>query len=140
MENGKEPFADDEELYRRVPVSTGWYDEATGILMSNAFEPHKKNDTTGLSLSRAKHKSIEQAAKGQPGKSYYVAVLIAGDLRRAGIAVEPRPDTPAGHDPAHAELPELNSGNRRESLTLERQAILASLKCDVKGPFATPEQ
>ncbi len=34
------------------------------------------NDVTGLSISRAKYKSIQDAAKGFRGKAYYVAVLL----------------------------------------------------------------
>ena len=41
-----------------------------------------RNDVTGLSVSRAKYKSIQDAAKGLRGKAYYVAVLRAGDLRQ----------------------------------------------------------
>lgn len=65
MVNGTETIADDELLYRRVPESTGWYDPATGVLDSRTFAPHKTNDATGLSVSRAKYKSIEEAAKGR---------------------------------------------------------------------------
>jgi len=138
VDNGTEPIADDELLYRRVPASTGWYDPATGLLNPEAFAPHKTHDVTGLSVSRAKFKSIEEAAKGRPGKLYYVAVLRAGDLRRIGIEVVPRaqPD-----DPAHAELPDLNSGNRKADETLERQRLMAEeLRPRVEGLFALSEE
>ena len=62
----------------------------------------------------------------------------AGDLRQKGIAVVPRPETPTGNDPAHAELPDLNAGNYKSDETLERQRLLAEeLYLKVKGPFAS---
>lgn len=139
MESGSEPVDDDELLYRRIPESLGWYDRATGILSAEAFGPHKTRDATGLSLARAKYKSIEEAALGQPGKSYFVAVLRAGDLRQQGIEIVPRPDVGAGQwDPAHAELPDLNSEVRKADHTLEQQRILAEqLVLRVEGPFTT---
>ena len=121
MDSGSDPIEDDELLYRRVPASTGWYDTTAGVLKPQAFGPHKTQDITGLSVARAKHKSIGEAARGRPGKSYFVAVLRAGDPRRRGIDVVPRPDLPDGrHDPAHADLPDLNSKTRKASETLER--------------------
>jgi hypothetical protein len=139
VDSGSEPIEDDELLYRRVPASGGWYDQTTGILKSEAFGPHKTQDISGLSVARAKHSSIEKAARGRPGKIYFVAVLRAGDLRQRGIDVVPRPDLPNGHrDPAHAELPGLNSAVRKTSQTLERQLILANeLSLRVEGPFTT---
>ncbi len=140
MDSGSEPVEDDELLYRRVPASMGWYDPATGVLHSEAFGPHKTRDATGLSVTRAKYKSIEEAALGQPGKSYFVAVLRAGDLRQRGIDVLPRPILSSGHrDAAHAELPDLNSALRKADQTLERQRMLANeLSLRVEGPFTTP--
>lgn len=131
-----EPIADDELLYRRVPVSTGWYSSGTE-LKPEAFEAHRSHDASGLSVSRAKYKSVQEAAKGRPGKSYYVAVLRAGDLRNQGILVEPRP---LPGDPGHAELPDLNSSTRKATETLERQRILVSLCLRIEGPFATAEE
>lgn len=135
MGDENEPITEDELLYRRVPASTGWYSPETG-LKPEAFAP-RQDDTTGLSVSRGKYKSIEEAGKGRPGKSYYVAVLRAVDLRKQGIAVEPRPRP---SDPGHAELPDLNSSNRKTTETLERQRVLVSLCLRVEGPFATAEQ
>jgi hypothetical protein len=135
--NGTEPIADDELLYRRVSAKAQpqRFDPATRQLSDQAFAPHKTEDATGLSVTRAKGKTIEQAARGGPGKSYYVAILRAGDLRQRGIAVEPRP-TP--DDPGHAELPQLNSASRKESRTLELQRELVSLCLAVEGPYETP--
>ena len=134
MADGFEPVEDDEILYRRVPEH--WYNAVTNEFDDQAFAPHATRDVTGLSVSRAKYKSAEQAAAGRAGKRYYVAKLRAGDLREAGIEIEQRPNTPGGIDPAHAELPDLNSAKRKETLTLERLASLSSKLClGVEGPF-----
>ena len=96
VDSGIEPIEDDELLYRRIPVSLRWYDPATDILKSEAFGPHKTEDTTGISVSRAKYKSIQEAAIGKSKKGYYVVIIRAGDLRQRGIKVVPRPDLPDG--------------------------------------------
>lgn len=130
--DGSEPVADDEILYRRVPQSTGWYSPDRG-LRPEAFGP-RKDDVTGISLWRARYKSIEDAAVGRPGKSYYVAVLRVGDLRQEGIEVVPRP---LENDPGHAELPQLNAQNRKSDETLERQRLLVELTLQIVGPFSS---
>ena len=56
-----EPIADEELLYRRVPVSKGWIDEH-GV-RPDAFEP-RADDDTGLSVYRARFVRMEDAAKG----------------------------------------------------------------------------
>jgi hypothetical protein len=138
VENGREPIADDELLYRRVPASMDWYDPTTKLLEPEGFGPNKKRDVSGLSVSRGKYKTIEEAGRGQPGKLYYVAVLLAAEVRSAGMSIEPRPDLPDGYDASHAELPDLNAANYKESITLERQRVLAKLCRSVEGPFETP--
>ncbi|MHB1038251.1 MAG: hypothetical protein ACYC35_27825 [Pirellulales bacterium] len=139
MDIGSEPVEDGELLYRRIPASTGWYDPAAGVLKAEAFGPHKTQDITGLSVARAKYKSIEEAARGTLGKSYFVAVLRASDLRKQGIDISPQPDLPDGRrDPAHAELPGLRADNRKATQTLEWQRLLAGeLTVRVEGPFTT---
>ncbi|MEZ6086447.1 MAG: hypothetical protein R3C05_00110 [Pirellulaceae bacterium] len=138
-----DPIADDEELFRRVSASAvpQQYDPVTDILSDQAFAPHKTMDASGISVYRKKFKSLEQAAVGRPGKSYFVAVLRAGDLRRHGISVVPRPNLPDGQfDAAHAELPDLNSATRKHDATIERQRLLANELClRVEGPFPMPE-
>jgi len=136
VDEGTEPISDEELLYRRVSVRSGWYTPQTG-LKAEAFAPHKVNDVTGLSVDRAKYKSIEEAAKGQSGRSYYVAVLRAGDLRQRGIDPVPRPKL---GDPGHSELPELNAGNRKADQTLELQRVLIELCLRVEGPIPPSEQ
>lgn len=131
MDDGTEPIADEELLYRRVPASMGWYNPVTG-LNPQAFAP-RKDDSAGISVSREKYKSIEDAAKGQAGKMYYISVLRAGDLRRNGIEVVPEPHP---GDCGHAELPDLNAANRKADKTLELQRLLAQELCvRVEGPF-----
>jgi len=138
VDDAAEPVADDELLYRRIPASTNWFDPVTGTLQAAAFAPHKTSDLTGLSVSRAKYKSIENAARARPGKSYFIAVLRAGDLRQSGIEVVPRP---LPGDPGHAELPALNSGSRKSTETLEMERLLAETLClQVEGPFTTPAE
>src|SRR5262249_15131074 len=122
-DDGTEPVADEEIIYRRVPVSkTDWY--CRGDLSPEAFDP-LKDEHTGISVSRAKHTSIEQAAQGRSKSGYYVAVYRVADLRAHGIDVVPRP---LPGNPGHAELPDINSGNRLEDATLEKKNWLAELK------------
>ncbi len=98
---GGEPVLNDELLYRRIPVSTNWYDpDRTPPLEPEAFRPNR-NDDTGISVSRAKYKTVYQAAMGRAGKEYYVAVVRAHDIRAAGMEVAARPLT---DDPSHAEI------------------------------------
>jgi hypothetical protein len=59
--------------------------------------------------------------------------LLVGDLRQRGIQVVPRP---LPDDAGHAELPDLNAGNRETDETLERERVLAQELClQVEGPF-----
>lgn len=131
VSDGTEPVADDELLYRRISAASAWYSPEAG-LKASAFAPHKTEDTTGLSVNRAKYKTIEAAARGRAGKTYYVAVLRVGDLRQRGIEIVPRPHA---DDPGHAELPDLNSANRQTARVRELQRILVELCRSVQGPF-----
>lgn len=128
-----DPIDDDELLYRRIPVSQGWYNPG------ECEHPHPKafnpleHDTSGLSVSRQRFKSIEEASKGLSPKGYYVAILKAGELRHAGIEVVPKPLL---EDPGHAELPSLTYENRRSDQSLTAMARLAEQLCiSVEGPF-----
>ncbi len=79
-----EPVLDEEILYRRIPASTGWYQpNKESPLDPEAFRPNH-DDATGISLSREKYTPIEDAARGQPEKEYYVAVLRAGNSHAPG--------------------------------------------------------
>jgi hypothetical protein len=134
MDDGTEPVADDELLYRRISVASGWYSPAAG-LKGAAFAPHKTEDETGLSVWRAKYKTVERAARGRAGKSYYVAILRAGDLTQRGIEVVPHP---LSDGPGHAELPNLTSANRKTDRTRELERIRVDWCRSVEGPFASP--
>jgi hypothetical protein len=130
---GTEPIADDEVLYRRIPASQGWYAPGTTPPLSEAAFGPTKHDSTGISVSRAKYKTLEEAACGREGKRYYVAVLRAGDLRAQGIEVIPRP---LEGDPGHGEIPGLTYDNRKSDQALEWKVLLAHQLClRVEGPF-----
>jgi len=132
VDDGIDPIADDELLYRRIPVSMEWYSERG--LSDQAFAP-RKDDVTGISVSRAKYTSVEHAAKGKSKYGYLVAVLCARDLKDNGIEALPRP---LPNDPSHSELPDLNYGNRKDKRTQEWQRILVGLCLKVEGPFLPP--
>jgi hypothetical protein len=130
--DGTEPIADDEFLYRRIPVSQPWYDATTGMVDADAFRPTAL-DQTGLSLGRAKYLSPEgEAAKGRDGKEFRVAVLRAADLIRAGINLAPRPLV---GDPGHLEIPTLTYGNRKSESSRGVCLVLAKAVHHVEGPF-----
>ena len=129
-----EPIADDEILYRRVPVSKGWIDEH-GV-WPDAFEP-RADDDTGLSVYRARFVSLEDAAKGLSKRGYYVLAMRAGDLRAVGIDVVPMP-----HDdlPGHAEIPSLAYHERETELSRQQRELLADrLVIAIHGP-SVPQQ
>lgn len=129
VQDGTEPVVDDELLYRRIPVSMGWYD--MNGLSPDAFRP-RKDETTGISVTRAKYSSIQDAARGKSKKGYYVAVVRAGDVRNAGGDVIPRPER---DNIGHAEIPELNCHALSEPLTQSLMGRLTDLTLRVEGPF-----
>lgn len=133
MSPGEEPVEDGEILYRRVPAV--WWDGNN--VDEQAFLPHPKNDPDGLSLSRAKYRSIEEAARPRtlrPGKPYYVAILRASALHEADLSIEPKP---LENDPSHCILPDLRSENRNsdESRRVARILVLGLTSDDIEGPF-----
>ena len=131
MNAGEEPIADDEILYRRIPE--GWCNG--NEVEDQAFLPHKKSDQDGLSLSRAKYKTAQEAAyTSRHEKRYYVAVLRVSKLRADGIRIQPMP---LADDPGHCVLPDLTSGNRGTNETRQKALSLAlSLRSDdIEGPF-----
>ena len=132
-QDGTEPIEDDEILFRRIPVSTNWYHKESEHPPSpKAFQPNR-NDVTGISLFREKYKSVIEAAQGWPGKSYYVATLRAGDLRKHGIEVVP---DVADAEPGHATIPAMNAETRKSITVEERMLLLANHLCiSVEGPF-----
>lgn len=133
MADGSEPIADYEILFRRIPAASGFFDPLVDPNPSPmAFRPTTQ-DLTGLSLSRAKYATAEQAGRGREGKRYYVAVLRAGELKRLGMNIVPRP---LDDDPGHCEIAELTYANRKAMPYAERQALLAEQLClRIEGPF-----
>jgi len=132
--DGTEPIDDDELLYRRIPVSQGWYDPNVDPLPSpQAFRP-RGDDVTGLSLCRGgPYNTIEQAGKGPSKKGYFVAVLNAEQLRKRGIGVVPRPSAVI---PGHVEIPTLTASNRDTDEAMSIMVTLAHELClRVEGPF-----
>ena len=127
-----EPVVDDEYIYRRIPASKGWYDPATRTLSPEAFNPIK-TDITGLSVTRAKFATIEEAARGKSQSGYYVAVLRVGDLRKHGIDVIHKP---LEGNPGHAEIPGLIYQKETTNQAKEWKVLLAhKLTLRVEGPF-----
>jgi hypothetical protein len=131
LRDGTEAIEDDELLYRRIPEI--WHNPDVSEAPSpRAFKP-TEHDLTGLSLDRAKYKSLEDAAKGQAGKRYYVAILRAGDLRARGIDVVPKPHP---DNPGHCEIPNLLYETRKQTESQEKQVRLAHDLClRIEGPF-----
>jgi len=130
--DGTEPLSDDELLYRRIPVSQGWYTE--GVLSPEAYGPHRERDVDGISFWRAKCRCLDEAARGRPGKDYYVAVIRVGDLRERGIEPVSTPHKGGG---GHVSLPALNAENRRSPEAQALKARLCELTLKVEGPFHT---
>ncbi len=141
LADGTDTIADDEILYRRIPASMDWYDPASDRSVApDAFRPRKNEDTIakkGISLSRAKFVTLDEAARGRPGKRYFVAVLLASDLAQNGIEVV---TTPEFGGPGHASIPALNYADRRTDRVMDMKRLLAERLClRVEGPFHTPE-
>jgi hypothetical protein len=130
--DGTERLHSDELIYRRVLVSHDLFNSETGKLSPEAFRPFKY-DETGISVDRAKCRTIREAAQGRNRKGYFVAVLRVGDVHRAGLEVVPRP-TP--DNPGHAEIPALNYADRSTVETQQWKLLLArELTLRVEGPF-----
>ena len=132
--DGTEPIDDDEILYRRIPVSRNFYSAATKELSPGAFEPHIKNDDTGLSITRAKYRSIEDAARGLSKSGYWIARFRAGDLRAHGIELSPRP---TDEDKGHSEITSLTNKNYESKQSQDMMLKLATELClGVQGPYS----
>lgn len=130
--DGTEPVEDEERLYRRVPIHPQYFDHAVDAHPTPfAFRP-RQEDSTGLSVYRAKYKSMNEVAANSRGKRYFIAVMVVGALRARGIEVEPRP---LPQDPGHAEIPGLRYDNRSTQQAEEWQVALATALSTVEGPF-----
>jgi len=132
--DGSEPISNDEFLFRRIPVSKDWY--LHGEVSPQAFDPRHDEDT-GISIYRARYKTVDQAAQGLSKRGYFVAELRVGDLRKSGIEVVPSPEP---DDPGHAEIPALNCNTRGQPAAEEIKLRLATQLCiKVHGPFIAPQ-
>ncbi len=97
----REPIANDELVYRRVPEV--FYDpNSNRPLAWEAFRPNK-NDTDGLSVWLSKYVSPSDVAQRNArfGKRYYVLEIAVTDLRELGIEVI---STPEHGELGHASL------------------------------------
>jgi len=130
---GAAPIKPDELLYRRLPVTTRWFDGTN--VSPEAFRP-REYDQNGISIDRAAYfENIQEAARGQSKGGYYVAVLRAGDLLAQGFVLEPNP---LETRPGHVLVTSLTSADRRSRDGLEKMTLLASELClRVEGPFYT---
>jgi len=134
MTQGWEPVADDELLFRRIPLSQeNCFSPAESDKPSKfAFRP-RHYDSDGLSLTRAKYSIPEQEAGRAKKKGCFIAVLRAGDLRQHGIAIEAKP---LPDNIGHVVLPGIRYDNRREPEVEAMQVLLAQKLCvEVLGPF-----
>ncbi|MGH7135893.1 MAG: hypothetical protein ACREHD_09145 [Pirellulales bacterium] len=130
MPGEDQPISDDETLYRRVPVSQNWI--RGGKILPEAFQP-RRDDTTGLSVFRAKFRKLEDVAKGASKYGYYVLEMRAGDLRTADIEIVPKVDEQV---PGHAEIPSLAFQQPETDLSLaHRQRLADDLVTGIHGPF-----
>jgi hypothetical protein len=129
------PIGDDELVFRRVPVSMNWYGESAG-LSPLAFRP-RDNDETGLSVVRGEpYNTLAEAARGPSKKGYFIAVLRAGDLRKQGLVVEPKPIAGVS---GHAEITSLTRANRATDEAKSMMVKMAHELClRVDGPFENP--
>ena len=135
--DGSEPVVDHELLYRRIPVSQGWFDAAVDPKpLLQAFRA-RPDDVTGISVVRGEpYNTVEQAAQGSSKSGYYVLVLRAGDLRAHGIDVVPRP---VEGILGHAEITNLTAANRDSDEAQRLMELLAEKLClRVEGPFQKP--
>lgn len=135
--DGHEPIADDETLYRRIPEfpESHYQPDSDRPLAWVAFRPNER-DVDGLSVWRAKYVTLEQAASGRSGKSYYVVLLKAGELRELGCVVVPTPDVGTGH----ASITNMSSNSYAENKNDVRnmaERIAAAFASHVEGPFHT---
>ena len=79
-----ERIGDEEILYRRIPVSMGWYD-SNGLSPESFKNTPPRHTDPGFLLPAREYKSLEAAAQGKSKNGYYVVVFRAADLRAQNI-------------------------------------------------------
>ncbi len=126
---GKHDSVDDDEIvYRRIPRA--WFDPQKAPFPAiESFKPTPR-DHDGLSLDRARDVSMNVAARGQPGKSYYLACLSVRAVRELGLDV-------VCDRPGHCLIPQLIHETRRTPQSREWQLQLTK-RCSIDGPFEPP--
>ena len=128
-------LADDEVVYRRIPVSTRWHVPG-GPVLPQAFRP-RDDDVTGLSLVRAEpFNTPEQAGAGKSKQGYYVAALRVRDIRCNKMDVVPRPIPGVN---GHVEISDLTLDQRDTPEGIGFANVLASLCFHVHGPFVAQQ-
>ena len=134
MSDGTEPITDDEILYRRIPTRPDYYNPDTSDRPSPlAFRP-RDDDTTGLSVFRAKYVTPTGLAENDRGKRYFIGFLRASVMRSFGMDVVPDPIPPTNL--GHAEIPDLTSETKRTKRGKELMVALAERVCyRIEGPF-----
>ena len=139
------PIQPDEILLRRVPKQGGMTPDGKAVL-PNAFAPHSQIDTTGISVYRDSIHTSQQVAqefRGRGTQPVWVAHIRASDVIAMGLTIQPNPlmaeETPLRPaQPGHALLPEINSGNARTDVTVERKRQLAAKVFHIDGPYVPP--
>lgn len=132
--SSNDPIESDEGILRRVPP-TWWQGEESGKLPRKVFlprKPNKKNpndhgDVDGLSVSREKITSAENASRLSPeGKRGSVVRVAAKLIYDVEISIIPNPQE---HNQGHCLLPEINNtkyGSEEEDWMLGIAAMLAA--------------
>jgi len=136
--NDSNEIDDEELLYRKVSVNSGWYNLDRNELKLEAVKPFKHDDN-GISLDRAKSRihpefrSIVQAAQGPSKNGYYIATFRVGDLSSNGLTVIP---DPLEGNPGHALIVDLTYVNRKDPASFQKMLQLVhKLVIRVEGPF-----
>lgn len=134
------PVEEGEILFRRIPKSQPWYDPHGDDSHPKwaAYQPNKR-DVTGISLVRARFKTIEEAARGAEGKEYFIAKLRASDLIALGLTLrtDAEVELEPGDEPdiAHVSVAELRTETKKAPGTVEILKRLSQLDFGVEGPF-----
>ena len=129
---------DDELLYRKVSVNSGWYDPKKKELKPDALKP-KSADVAGISFDRAQSdahpdfRTAKEAAVGPSTGGYFIAVFRVGDLSSCGLSITA---DPIEDNPGHALLTQLTYQNRKDDSSREVMVRLAhELVVRIEGPF-----
>jgi len=138
--NDSDSIDDEEVLYRKVSVNSGWYNPEKQELAPDAFRP-RRDDTEGISFDRAESpshpefRSVQQAAISRSPKGYFVAILKVGGLRHQGFTVIANS---LDENPGHALLTDLTYAKPIAHDSQEKMNQLAhQLVVRVEGPFKT---